>query len=195
MLALHRGFVYIRHTDGWSKVWLYTDPQFLPKTKKGLEGVVQGIPIISLQDRVDSLEPNYTLCPVRCLRYYLDRTSNVTIHKGRNRLLLPFKPEILTELSASGLNNLFCKAIQTAYNCIPEESSRIHKVNIHQARLLSHSLKAMCGVSLENILRSGHWTTPSTFTTFYLRSLRVIKGDLYTLGPLSVAGEQVTPTI
>ncbi len=89
LLALRRGNDYIRHTDGWSKVWLYPDPQFLPKTKKGLEGVVQGIPIISLQDRVDSLEPNYTLCPVRCLRYYLDRTSNVTIYKGRNSYFFP----------------------------------------------------------------------------------------------------------
>ena len=68
----------IRHQSDWSKVSLYPSPSFLSKNQLAKEGpdsvapVV--IPVLALTlDR--SLKSDRSLCPVRALRYYLDRTS------------------------------------------------------------------------------------------------------------------------
>ena len=62
----------IRHQSDWSKVSLYPSPSFLSKNQLAKEGPDSVAPVV-----IPVLAPTLdrSLCPVRALRYYLDRTS------------------------------------------------------------------------------------------------------------------------
>ena len=69
----------IRHQADWSKVSLYPSPSFLSKNQLAKEGPdsVALVVIPALAPTLDkSLKGDRSLCPVRALRYYLDRTSD-----------------------------------------------------------------------------------------------------------------------
>ena len=68
----------IRHQSDWSKVSLYPPPSFLSKHQLVKEGPDSVAPVVipALGPTLDkSLKPDRSLCQVRALRYYLDRTS------------------------------------------------------------------------------------------------------------------------
>ena len=69
----------IRHQSDWSKVSLYPSPSFLSKNQLAKEGPESVAPVVipALAPTLDkSLKSDRSLCPVRALRYYLDRTSD-----------------------------------------------------------------------------------------------------------------------
>ena len=69
----------IRHQADWSKVSLYPSPSFLSKNQLAKEGPESIAPVVvpALAPTLDrSLKSDRSLCPVRALRYYLDRTSD-----------------------------------------------------------------------------------------------------------------------
>ena len=71
----------IRHQADWSKVSLYPSPSFLSKNQLAKEGPDSVAPVVipALVTTLDkSLKGDRSLCPVRALRYYLDRTSGRT---------------------------------------------------------------------------------------------------------------------
>ena len=68
----------IGHQSDWSKVSLYPSPSFLSKNQLAQEGPDSVAPVVipALAPTLDkSLKSDRSLCPVRALRYYLDRTS------------------------------------------------------------------------------------------------------------------------
>ena len=68
----------VRHQSDWSKVSLYPSPSFLSKNQLAKEGpdCVAPVVIPALAPTLDRfLKSDRSLCPVRALRYYLDRTS------------------------------------------------------------------------------------------------------------------------
>ena len=68
----------IRHQSDWSKVSLYPSPSFLSKNQLAKEGPDSVAPVVipALAPTLDrSLKSDRSLCPVRALRYYLERTS------------------------------------------------------------------------------------------------------------------------
>ena len=74
----------IRHQSDWSKVSLYPSPSFLSKNQLAKEGPDSVAPVVipalaPTQDK--SLKGDRSLCPVRALRYYLDRTSDLRQNK------------------------------------------------------------------------------------------------------------------
>ena len=67
----------IRHQSDWSRV-SYPSPSFLSKNQLAKEGPDSVAPVVipALAPTLDkSLKSDRSLCPVRALRYYLDRTS------------------------------------------------------------------------------------------------------------------------
>ena len=66
----------IRHQSDWSKVSLYPSPSFLSKNQLAKEGPDSVAPVVipALAPTL-SLKSDRSLCPVRALRHYLDRTS------------------------------------------------------------------------------------------------------------------------
>ena len=74
----------IRHQSDWSKVSLYPSPSFLSKNQLAKEGPDSVAPVVipALAPTLDrSLKSDRSLCPVRALRYYLDRTSDLRQNK------------------------------------------------------------------------------------------------------------------
>ena len=68
----------IRHQSDWSKVSLYPSLSFLSKNQLAKEGLDSVAPVVipALAPTLDrSLKLDRSLCPVRALCYYLDRTS------------------------------------------------------------------------------------------------------------------------
>ena len=93
----------IRHQSDWSKVSLYTSPSVLSKNqlaKEGPDSVAPGV-ITAMAPTLDRyLKSDRSLCPVRALRYYLDRTS------GRIRWFLSPLRKVLTKTSHLPLSPL-----------------------------------------------------------------------------------------
>ena len=68
------------HKSDWSKVSLYPSPSFLSKNQLAKEGPDSVAPVVipALAPSLDrSLKGDRSLCPVRALRYYLDRTADL----------------------------------------------------------------------------------------------------------------------
>ena len=112
----------IRHQSDWSKVSLYPSPSFLSKNqlaKEGPDSVAPGV--------ITGVDPR-SLCPVRVLRYYLDRTSG----RIRRWFLSPLK-KVSTKtshlpLSPLGSNRLLC------YELSDQEAHTLHQVKVHDVR-------------------------------------------------------------
>ena len=74
----------IRHQSNQSKVSLYPSPSFLSKNQLAKEGPDSVVPVVipALALTLDkSLKGDRSLCLVRVLRYYLDRTSDLRQNK------------------------------------------------------------------------------------------------------------------
>ena len=69
----------IRHQSDWSRVFLYPSPSFLSKNQLAKEGPDSVAPVVipALAPSLDkSLKGDRSLCLVRTLCYYLDRTTD-----------------------------------------------------------------------------------------------------------------------
>ena len=70
----------IRHQENWSQVSLYPSPSFLSKNQLARDGPASVAPVVipALAPSLDkSLTEDKSLCPVRALHYYLDRTKDL----------------------------------------------------------------------------------------------------------------------
>ena len=82
----------IRHQEDWSKVSLYPSPSFLSKNQLARDGPASVAPVVipALAPTLDkSLSGDRSLCPVRALRYYLDRTKDSC--QGKELVFVSFK--------------------------------------------------------------------------------------------------------
>ena len=96
----------IRHQPDWSKVSLYPSPSFLSKNqvaKEGPDSVAPGV-ITALVPTLDrSLESDRSLCPVRALRYYVDRTSD--LRQNKEVVFVSFKKGFNKDISPSTISS------------------------------------------------------------------------------------------
>ena len=87
----------IRPQADWSKVSLYPSPSFLSKNQLAKEGRDSVTPVVipALAPTPDkSLKGDRSLCPVRALRYYLDRTSD--LRQNKELVLSPSRKGLTT---------------------------------------------------------------------------------------------------
>ena len=82
-------YMNIRHQENWSQVSIYPSPSFLSKNQLGREGPASVAPVVipALATSLDnSLKEDKSLCPVRALRYYLDRTKD--LRRGKDLVFI-----------------------------------------------------------------------------------------------------------
>ena len=92
----------IRHQSDWSKVSLFPSSSFLSKNQLAKEGPQSVAPVVipALAPTLDkSLKSDRSLCPIRALRYYLDRTSDLRQHK--ELVFVSFKKGFDKDISSS----------------------------------------------------------------------------------------------
>ena len=105
-----------------------------------------------------------TLCPLRALRYYLDRTKD--LRGSRSILFISFKKghtsDIRPATLSSWLKNYFT-LLQTSRSAV--------QVKAHDIRAFAASKAFYGGDLMDQIMQACHWKAHNTFTNFYLKDL------------------------
>ena len=132
---------------------LYPSPSFLTKNqlaKEGPDSVAPGV-ITALAPTLDrSLKSDRSLCPVRALRYYLDRTSD--LRKNKEVVFVSFKKGFNKDISPATISSWIKQTVILCYELSDQEAHTLHQVKTHDVRAFSASKAFQSGVSLDPIL-------------------------------------------
>ena len=183
----------IRHQSDWSKVSLFPSPSFLSKNQLAKEGPESVAPVVipALAPTLDrSLKSDRSLCPVRALRYYLDRTSD--IRQDKELVFVSFKKGFDKDISPATISSWIKQTVILCYELSDHQAHALHQVKAHDVRAFAASKAFQSGVSLEQILSACHWKSRNTFTQFYLKDVAWADSELYHLGPVVAAQQQTS---
>ena len=178
----------IRHESDWSKVSLYPSPSFLSKNQLAKEGpdCVAPVVIPALAPTLDrSFKSDRSLCPVRALHYYLDRTSD--LRQNKELVFVSFKKGFDRDISPATISSWIKQTVILCYELSDQEAHTLHQVKAHDVRAFAASKVFQSGISLEQILSAYHWKSHNTFTQFYLKDVAWADSELYHLGPVVAA--------
>ena len=181
----------IRHQSDWSKVSLYPSPSFLSKNQLAKEGPDSVAPVVipALTPSLDrSLKGDRSLCPVRALHYYLDRTADLT--QSKELVFVSFKKGFDKDISPATISSWIKQTVVLCYQLSDQEALTLHHVKAHDVRAFAASKAFQSGISLDQILSACHWKSHNTFTQFYLKDVAWADSELFHLGPV-VAAQQV----
>ena len=176
----------IHHQSDWSKVSLSPSPCFLSKNQ--LEGpeIVAPVVIPALAPTLDnSLQEDRSVCPVRALRYYLDKTKD--LRDKKELVFFFFKKNFNKDISPSTISSWIKQTVLLCYQLSDQESLTLLQVKAHDVRAFAASKAFQGGVSLEQILSACHWKSHNTFTQFYLKDVAWADSEVYHLGPIVAA--------
>ena len=177
-LGKHRSEIHasqnknIRHQSDWSKVSLYLSLSFLTKNQLAKQGPDSVAPVVipALAPTLDkSLKSDKSLCPVRALRYYLDRTSDLRQHK--EFAFVSFKKGLDKDILPATISSWIKQTVILCYELSGQEALTLHQVKPSKA--------FQWGVCLEQILSACHWKSHNTFTQFYLKNVTCFLREVY----------------
>ena len=181
----------IRHQSDWSKVSLYPSPSFLSKNQLAKEGPDSVAPVVipALAPSLDrSLKGDRSLCPVRALRYYLDRTAD--LRQNKELVFVSFKKGFDKDISPATISSWIKQTVILCYELSDQAALTLHQVKAHDVRAFAASKAFQSGISLDQILSACHWKSHNTFTQLYLKDVAWADSELFHLGPV-VAAQQV----
>ena len=181
----------IRHQENWSQVSLYPSPSFLSKNQLVRDGPAAVAPVVisALAPSLDrSFKEDKSLCPVRALRYYLDRTKDLRV--GKELVFVSFRKSFQKDIVPATVSSWIKQTVLLCYQLSDCEAQTIHQVRAHDVRAFAASKAFQGWVSLDQILSACHWKAHNTFTQFYLKDLAWADSELYHLGPV-VAAQQI----
>ena len=188
----------IRHQSEWSKVSLYPSPSFLSKNHLAKEGPGSVAPVVipALAPSLDrSLKGDRSLCLVRALHYYLDRTSD--LRQNKELVFVSFKKGLDKEISPSPhlpISSWIKQTVILCYELSDQEALSLHQVKAHDVRAFAASKAFQSGISLDQILSACHWKSHNTFNQFCLKDVAWADSELFHLGPV-VTAHQVHQTL
>ena len=184
-------FKNIRHQENWSQVSLYPSPSFLAKNQLARDGPTSIAPVVipALAPSLDkSLTEDRSLCPVRALRYYLDRTKD--LRQGKQLVFVSFKQGFQKDIVPATISSWIKQMVLLCYQLSDQKTQDLHQVKAHDVRAFAASQAFQGGISLDQILSACDWKAHNTFTQFYLKDLAWADSELYHLGPI-VAAQQI----
>ena len=130
-----------------------------------------------------------TLCPVRALALYKERTA---LSRGAQPQMFVCFGEGKSETPASRatLSRWINDVIGFAYEHSNVDADKVH-AKMHDLRSIANTLAFRDGAAMEHVMAAGYWKSPSTFASYYLADLSADTEGIYTLGPI-VAGQRIT---
>ena len=132
--------------------------------------IVQPVVIPALKPTLDhSLTEDMTLCPIRALRYYLDKTED--IRQGKHLLFISFKDGLSVDIQRATIFSWLKQTVLLAYHSSDLGTQNISKVEAHDVCSIATSIVFKGGVSLDQILGTCFWKYFSTFTNFCLNDV------------------------
>ena len=178
-------FSSLSYKENWSQVTIAPSTAFLAKNQLASDGptVIKPVVIPALKPHLDSsLTQDRSLCPVRALKYYLDRTKD--LRKNKNLLFVAIKEGFTRDISRATISSWLKQTILLAYEESDSETQQLCQVKAHDVRSMAASLAFKGGVSLSEILEACFWKSHNTFTNFYLKDLCWHNGQILKLGPI-----------
>ena len=154
---------------------------------------VSPVTIPALTTIVDrQFKEDRTLCPVRALRFYLDRTKD--LRGSRSLLFISFKKGHTSDIRTATLSSWLKQTILLCYKQADQQALDLVQVKAHDIRAFAASKAFYGGVSVDQIMQACHWKAHNTFTNFYLKDLTWSDTDnnMY-LGPV-VAAQVLDPS-
>ena len=180
----------------WEKVALFPSSDFIAKNQLAREGSqsVSPVTIPALTTIVDrQFKEDRTLCPVRALRFYLDRTKD--LRGSRSLLFISFKKGHTSDIRPATLSSWLKQTILLCYKQADQQALDLVQVKAHDIRAFAASKAFYGGVSVNQIMQACHWKAHNTFTNFYLKDLTWSDTDnnMY-LGPVVAAQQVLDPS-
>ena len=133
-------------------------PAFSPRTRWPNRGPESVAPVVipALAPTLDrSLKSDRSLCPVRALCYYLDRTSD--LRQNKELVFVSFKKGFDKDISPVTISSSIKQTVILCYELSDQEAFTLHQVKAHDVRAFAASKAFQSGVSLEQILSACHW--------------------------------------
>ena len=178
----------------WEKVALFPSSDFIAKNQLAREGSqsVSPVTIPALTTIVDrQFKEDRTLCPVRALRYYLDRTQD--LRGSRSLLFISFKKGHTSDIRPATLSSWLKQTILLSYKQAGQQALDLVQVKAHDIRAFAASKAFYGGVSVDQIMQACHWKAHNAFTNFYLKDLTWSDNNMY-LGPVVAAQQVLDPS-
>ena len=113
-----------------AQVQLPTEPGFLAKTQKPSKMPVK-IVIKSLVQFVCHDLPDYTLCPVRALKAYKDKTKDAAVRQGRRKLFIQFRPST-DDIKPVHISNWIVSLTKHSHHDSSDDDCRLANVTAHE---------------------------------------------------------------
>ena len=181
----------------WEKVALFPSSDFIAKNQLAREGSqsVSPVTIPALTTIVGrQFKEDRTLCPVRALRFYLDRTKD--LRGSCSLLFISFKKGHTSDIRPATLSSWLKQTIiLLCYKQADQQALDLVQVKAHDIRAFAASKAFYGGVSVDQIMQACHWKADNTFTNFYLKDLTWSDTDnnMY-LGPVVAAQQVLDPS-
>ena len=180
----------------WEKVALFPSSDFIAKNQlaRDCSQSVSPVTIPALTTIVDrQFKEDRTLCPVRALRFYLDRTKD--LRGSRSLLFISFKKGHTSDIRPATLSSWLKQTILLCYKQADQQALDLVQVKAHDIRAFAASKAFYGGVSVDQIMQACHWKAHNTFTNFYLKDLTWSDTDnnMY-LGPVVAAQQVLDPS-
>ena len=128
----------IRYQSDWSEVSLYPSPRFLSKNQLVKEGPHSVAPVVIpalAPTRDKSLKSDRSLCPVRALCFYLDRTSGRT----RTWVFFSFKKGFDKDISPATISSWIKQIVMLCYELSGQEALTLHQIKALDVRAFAAS--------------------------------------------------------
>lgn len=162
-LSIHPSCLQL--APGLTKARLRPNPAFVPKVLE-TSYRCSTVELLAFHPPPFSSETEQrlnTLCPVRALGTYLDRTAG--FRKSDQLFVSWASPHKGRPLSRQRLAHWIVEAIALAYSC--KGSQAPPGLRAHSTRGVATSWALFRGVSVQDICAAASWATPHTFVRFY----------------------------
>ena len=119
---------------------LYPSPSFLSKNQLAKEGPDSVAPVVipALAPTLDkALTGDRSPCPVRALRYYLDRISD--LRQNKELVFVSFKNGFDKNISPATVSSWIRQTVILCYELSDQESLTLHQVKAHDVRAFAAS--------------------------------------------------------
>ena len=121
----------IRHQEDWSNVSLSPSPSFISKNHLAKEGPACVAPVIipALAPSLDrSLKEDRSLCPVRALRYYLDKTKD--LRSGKELVFISFRKSFQKDIVPATVSSWIKQTIVLCYQLSDQQAQQLRPCSL-----------------------------------------------------------------